>query len=242
MKGQEVDITKITRRHNDAGAPSGWLDSSDPENPRPYFRICGGVAWPYKGRPGFVVLVGEQTRNLRSGDPPKFYGLTESEHRNNGDMLSKCMELTTAVDTWYSNMVPEAQRVALHQFNLGQERKHAAGTQLINVPMLSEAGEASELFSYAEAELDTWTTAGQKTVFLGECSRVQAALQRVPENWDSAEDILKLPEVTALYYVLGSMFRLPYSIPAREPVFAKTDYDILNPPWEKKAEDRLRSV
>ena len=184
-----------------------------------------------------MVLVGEQARNLRSGDPPKFYGLTESEHRNNDDMLSKCVELTTAVDTWYSNIIPEAQRFGLHQFNLGQEQKHLTGIQLTNVPILSEAGDASQLFSYADAELDKRTTAGQKTVFLGECSRVQAALQRVPEEWDSAEGILRLPEVTALYYVLGAMFRLPYSIPAREPVFAKTDYDIFNPPWEKKGEN-----
>ena len=66
---------------------------------------------------------------------------------------------------------------------------------------------------------------------------VKAALQRVPEQWDSAEDILKPPEVTALYYVLGAMFCLPFSIPSREPVFAHTEYDIFNPPWEKNKED-----
>ena len=60
-----MDITKITRRHNDAGAPSCYSDS---ENHRDYLRICGGAAWPYKGRPGFVVVVGEQVRNLKSGD------------------------------------------------------------------------------------------------------------------------------------------------------------------------------
>lgn len=236
-----MDITKITRRltaHGpNAGAPSGWLDSSDPENPRCYFRICGGAAWPHKGRPGFVVLVGEQERNLRSCGPPVFYGLMESEQRTSDDMLSKCVELAATVDTWYSNIIAEAQRVALYQFNLSQEQKHLAGIQLINAPMLSEAGDASQLFSYADAELDQRTSEGRKTVFLGECTRVKAALQRVPEQWDSAEDILKPPEVTALYYVLGAMFRLPYSIPSREPVFARMDYDIFNPPWEKNRED-----
>jgi hypothetical protein len=161
----------------------------------------------------------------------------ESEHRNSDELLSKCVELTTVVDTWYSNMIPEAQRVVLHQFNLGQERKHAAGIQLTNVPMLSEAGDASQLFTYADVELDKRTTVGQKTIFLGECLRVQAALERIPEEWDSAEGILRLPEATALYYVLGAMLNLPYRMPSREPVFAKTDYDILNPPWEKKPED-----
>ena len=191
-----MDITKITRRHNDAGVPSGYADS---ENQRDYFRICGGVEWPYKGRPGFLVLVGEQVRNLKSGAPSKFYGLTESEHGKNNDMLLKCVELSTIVDTWYSNMIPEAQRVALHQFNLGQEQKHLTGIQVTNVPMLSEAGDAAQLFRYAEAEFDQRTSEGRKTVFLGECARVQAALQRVPEQWDGAKEILKLPEVTALY-------------------------------------------
>ena len=235
-----MHITKIKRRltaHGpNAGAPSGWLDSSDPENPRFYFRICGGAAWPHKGRPGFVVLVGEQVRNLRSCSPPVFYGLLESEQRTNDDMLSKCAELAAIVDTWYSNIIPEAHRVALHQFNLRQEQKHAAGIQLINAPMLSETGDASQLFSYADAELDQRTSAGRKTVFLGECARVKAALQRVPEEWDGAEDILKPPEVTALYYVLGAMFCFPFSIPSREPAFARTEYDIFNPPWEKNGE------
>ena len=177
-----------------------------------------------------MVLVAEEMRNLKSEDPPKFYGLTESEHRDSDDMLSKCVELTTIVETWYSNVIPGAKRIALHQFNLKQEQKHLTGIQLTNVPMLSEAGDASQLFSYSDAELDKRTTAGQKTVFLGECTRVQAALQRVPEEWDSAEAILRLPEVTALYYVLGAMSRLPYSARSREPVFARTDYDIFNPP------------
>jgi len=226
-----MDITKITRRHNDAGAPSGYSDS---ENHLDYFRICGGVQWPYKGSPGFLVLAGEQVRNLKSGAPSKFYGLTESEHRKNDGMLSKCVELSTIVDTWYSNIIPEAHRVSLHQFNLRQEQKHAAGIQFINAPMLSEAGDASQLFSYADAELDQRTSPGRKTVFLGECTRVKAALRRVPEQWDSAEDILKPPEVTALYYVLGAMLCFPYSIPSREPTFAQTEYDIFNPPWENK--------
>ncbi|MGP8090605.1 MAG: hypothetical protein ACLPUX_10960 [Syntrophobacteraceae bacterium] len=229
-----MDITKITRRNNDAGAPSGYSDS---ENHRDYFRICGGVEWPYMGRPGFLVLVGEQVRNLKSGAPAKFYGLAESQHRQNDDMLLKCVELSTIVDTWYSNIIPEAHRVALHQFNLGQEQKHLTSLQLTNVPMLSEAGDGAQLFRYTEAELDQRTSEGRKTVFLGECARVQAALQRVPEEWDSAKEILELPEVTALYYVLGAMFRLPYRIPSREPVFAMRDYDPLNPPWEKNGDD-----
>ena len=229
-----MDITKVTRRNNDAGAPSGYSDS---ENHRDYFRICGGVEWPYRGRPGFLVLVGEQVRNLKSGVPAKFYGLTESEHRQNDDMLLKCVELSTIVDTWYSNVIPEAHRVALHQFNLGQEQKHLAGVQFTNVPMLSESGDGAQLFRYAEAELDQRTSEGRKTVFLGECARVQAALQRIPKEWDSAKEVLELPEVTALYYVLGAMFRLPYRIPSRDAGRAETEYDIFNPPWEKNEKD-----
>ena len=118
-----------------------------------------------------MVLVGEQVRNLRSSSPPVFYGLAESEHRTSDDMLSKCVELAAIVDTWYSNVIPEARRVALHQFNLRQEQKHVAGIQFINAPTLSEAGDASQLFSYADAEIYQRTCEGRKTVFLGECTR-----------------------------------------------------------------------
>jgi hypothetical protein len=143
-------------------------------------------------------------------DPPVFYGLTESEHRTDDQMLSKCVELASIVDAWISNIIPEAQCVLLHQFNMRQQEKHLSRIQLFNPPMLSGSGDATQLFSYADAELGKRTSGGRKTVFLGECPKVQAALQRVPEEWGSADDILKLPEVTALYYVLGAMFRLPY--------------------------------
>ena len=184
-----------------------------------------------------MVLIGEEARNLKSGEPPKFYGLVESEHRGNDAMLSKCAELSSITEAWYSNAIPAAERAALHQFNLRQGKKRQAGVLLFNVPMLSDAGDATQLFRYADAELDQGTRGGQKTVFLGDCPRVQSSLQNVPAGWDFAEDILKLPGVAALYYVLGAMFRLPYSAPSKEPGQAKIDYDVFNPPWEKKRED-----
>jgi hypothetical protein len=218
-----MDTTKIKPRFNGVGARSGW---SDFENKKDYFRIYGGVAWPRKGRPGFLVLLAEETRNLQSGAPAMFYGLTESEHKNDNGLLLKCVELAGIVDTWYSNMVPDAQRMILHQFNREQERKYHPPLLFLDVPMLSEGGDATQLFSYADAELERRTTAGQKTVFLGECRKVQAALLRVPDVWDTAEDILKLSEVTALFYVLGAMSHYPYSPPLRSPAKAITEDDL----------------
>ena len=90
--------------------------------------------------------------------------------------------------------------------------------------MLSESGDAEQLFRYADAGLNE-NTLGQKTVFLGECPKVRAALQNIPAEW-SPEDVLKLPEVTALYYVLGAMLRLPYSIPSENAGQCMTEYNI----------------
>jgi hypothetical protein len=215
-----MDVTKIKRRLNDAGGNSGWSDFA---NYRDYFRILGGVAWPQKGRPGFVVLVGEEARNLKNGGPPKFCGLVESKHPNHDEMLSKCVELAPVVDTWYSNTTQEAQYFLMHEFNQGQQRKHLDGLLLLDAPMISESGDAEQLFRYVDAEFSKQTLGGQKTIFLGECPQVRAALQNVPEEWDK-EDILRLPEVTALYYVLGAMFRLPYSIRSSKPATAQTEY------------------
>ncbi len=217
-----MDTTKIKARFNGVGARSGCTDL---DTGRDYLRICGGVAWPFNGRPGFVVLIGEPFRDLRQHDPPVFYGLAESRHRNDDDMLSKCVELASIVDAWYSNTTRQAQYIPLHQFNLRQEQNNLGRIQLLNVPMLSD-GDAAQLFSYAEAELDKRTQGGRKTVFLAECSQVQAALQKVPERWTSPEAILKLPEVTALYYALGAMFCFPFTVPSREPATLRTDYDI----------------
>lgn len=231
-KGVEMDITKIRHKYNYVGGDAGW---SDIENRRDYFRICGGVAWPQKGRPGIVALIAEQARNLKSGGPPKFYVLVESTHQIEDDMLSKCAELSLIVDAWYSNVTSRSHYFLLHEFNQRQEAKRLSAIQLLNVPMLSETGDAEQLFHYADSEFHRLTL-NQKNVFLAECPKVRAALQNVPPVW-AVEDILRLPEVTALYYALGAMLRLPYSIPSPAAGQAKIDYDIFNPPFEKKDED-----
>lgn len=219
-----MDITKIIPRYNDMGGHVGW---SDPENHRHYFRVWGGVAWPCNGSPGFIVLLAEETHNLRSTNPAKLYGLLESTHPTPGAMLSKCAELSSNVDLFYSNTIPIAQRILLHEFNQRQERKRLSAIQLLNVPMLSEAGDAEELFRYADSMLLelTWD---QKAIFLGECPKVRGGLQNVPAEW-TPEDVLKLPEVTALYYVLGAMLRLPYSIPTENAGRCITEYDVFKP-------------
>jgi hypothetical protein len=219
-----MDITKIRRKQNQVGADSGWSDS---ENHCDYFRICGGVALPWKGSPGFVVLVAEAARNLRSGGPPTFYGLQEARATTDDELLLKCLELSSIVDTWYGNIIPDAQRFAVHQFNAKRGQRRLKGVQLQNAPMLTEAGDCEQLFRYAESELHKSMLGGQKTFFLGECPQVQAALQNLPEKWDSSEKILGLPAVTALYYVLGAMFCYPSSVRTNKPAFALTDYDPL---------------
>ncbi len=219
-----MDITKIKPCYNDMGGHVGWTDA---ENNRHFFRIWGGVAWPYNGSPGFIVLLAEQTHNLRSTDPAKLYGLLESTHPTPGGMLSKCAELSINADCFYSNMSPIVRRVLLNEFNQRQERKRLGTVSLLNVPMLSEGGDAEELFRYADSMLLelTWD---QKAIFLGECPKVRAALQNVPAQW-TPEDVLKLPEVTALYYVLGAMLRMKYAIPSENARQLVTDYDIFKP-------------
>jgi hypothetical protein len=229
-----MDITKIKARFDGMGARSGYTDL---ESDRDYLRICGGVAWPFNGRPGFVVLIGEAFRDLRYHDPPVFYGIAESRYRIDEDMLSKCVELASIVDTWYSNTTRQAQYIPLHQFNQRQVEKNLRRIQLINVPMLSEDGDAAQLFSYADSELDKRTLGGRKTIFLAGCPQVQAALQKVPEGPTRPELILGLPEVTALYYALGAMFCFPFTIPSREPTVLQTDYDIFQ---ERPAHNALK--
>ena len=129
-----MHIPKITRRHNNIGAPSGWLDSSDPENPPFLFPHLRGRRLASQRKAGFCGPCRRAGANLRSGSPPVFYGLAELEQRTSDDMLSKCAELAAIVDTWYSNVIPEAQRVALYQFNLSQEQKHLAGIDVSTPP------------------------------------------------------------------------------------------------------------
>jgi hypothetical protein len=220
-----MDITKIRPRHNDTGGRSGW---SDFDNQRNYFRIYAGVAWPHKGAPGFVVLVGEEARELASERQAEFFALSEWETRTAGDMLSKCAEVFVVTDAFYSNIVDQAEYALLHEFNLRQRQRHSPSLQLLNAPLLAEGGDPTQLFRYAESLLDEKTQGGRKTVSLGGCVKVQGALQRIPAGWDAADDILSLPGAAALYYALGAMFRLPYSMPSRNSGRALTEYDVLS--------------
>jgi hypothetical protein len=213
-----MDITKIQAVFNQGGGPAGWADY---ENHRHYFRIWGGLAWPDKGAPGFIVVIGE---GVSKNTNPAFYGLFESWHQNHNALLLKCAELASITDRFYSNS-PEVQRILLHGFNKEQQKTQVAGVRIYDAPLLKDS-DPTELFSYADAELDRRTSVGQKSVFLEACPLARVALQRLPKGGKNAETLLGLPEVTALFYVLGAMFMFPYKDP--------------EPPGEKQTWDPLR--
>jgi hypothetical protein len=218
-RAQSKNITKIKPYCDDLGAPLGWLDT---ENQRHFFRIWGGVAFPYNGNPGFVLVLGELARDLRSGAPTMFYALWESAHPTPEGMLSKCAELSSIVDAWYSNVILFDRWVLLHEFNARQAERHLGWVELRNAPLLSDAGDDEQLFRHAEAEFHE-NVVEKKTFFLSECPKTRAALQNVPAQWQKS-DILSLTPVTALYYVLAAMERLPYSTPSGNPAQCITEY------------------
>lgn len=217
-----MDITRIRPHINQGGGQTGWEDH---ENNRHYCRIWAGATWPDKGASGFLVVIGE---GWSTNTAPALYGLIESSHRNFDGILSKAAELLLVTDRFYAR-TSDAQNHLLHQFNRNQAKTQVGGLRVYDPPLVKER-DPTELFSYVDADLDRRTSGGQKSVFLEACPLTLAALQRVLKGWKNIETILDLPEVTALYYVLGAMFLFPYKDP--EPPGRTKPYDPLTSWWD----------
>lgn len=190
-----MDITKIQH------SGSEWKDM---ENNRIYRSIGAGGVWPDRGIPGFIVVVGESGQSPR--ESRTYFTLYEVKFSTISAMVEKMMELSCIVDGF---VAPPSQAVRREVLSLTRNIVTWDKTnEKIRRPWGVTDGDPTELFEYADQGFNERTAEGNKSVFLGACQQVRSGLEQLPRPWESVEVFLKLPEVAALYYILGQMFRL----------------------------------
>lgn len=178
--------------------PSGWLEADDG---RAFRRVVGGVAWPFSDKPGFMVVVGEdsqedmdhQTRHLRVlGEWREHMGLSFVELR---PMLACMAELRREMCArpWHGEVGPWGRVIA--EFNAAQ-----ACLRQPTVSVYPPPGEVD--FSF-HAGLVRRRVMHEKTLHIGQ-GVLGAKLGLLSADL-SGEKHAEHPEAAALFYAVAGL-------------------------------------
>lgn len=168
-------------------------------------RIVGGVGWPSKGRPGFVVVVGEEERpHADFADVHAVHILREVADWQGLNFLSPAAILTALADLrrldcvahWWGPDRPEFYpEVRTH--NREQARQRMPPTRV-----LAPRDDATLEWLAMRVHV---RTSGQKTMFFHRADKTRAALSALPRDLSSLAWNDAAPEVVALLAAMSAI-------------------------------------
>ena len=170
-----------------------------------YLYLAGGIAWPWKDVPGFVVVVAVSKMPGEDVDAPLFICLEELEDYRIEGLLDGCRRLRDRYGfrqsgnlfrTWHGDQTCFATLV--NQFNLMLMEEKVQGVYLSD-PIDFRQPSHFEPYKRRVQSLLTRTGAGNKSLILGRCSALRNYLQSLPPDADNC------PAVTALGGVIYSL-------------------------------------
>ncbi len=216
---------------------AGWHDE---ETNRDYRRIVGGLAWPHVDMPGFAVIIGEEFKDLGPARVPEqdsvlMYVLQEAESGNLDALLRFCAIHMRKV-TWYGNIFDTVNMLHLRDFNRVERDTGRPQLSLLPPPPLYSEGDLKKAFEHGIDRILV-RTSDRKTLIVGDNPLIRVCRDSVPK--DAAENPEEYPRLLALCFAVNALDRIPWVHPQADskPAFALTEYDIFDPPWEKKRED-----
>lgn len=192
------------------GDPSPWKEPDafrNLETGDRYLWLAGGIGWPWKDLPGFVVIVAVGKMLGEGVDGPLFICLDELEDYRIEGLLSGCLRLRdrygfrqsdSLFQIWYGDQDPFATTV--NQFNLKhmKEEENVRGVYP-SAPLDFQQPNHFELYKRKVQSLLTRDEAGSKSLLLGKCSMLRNYLQNLPQDAENC------PAVTALGGVAYSL-------------------------------------
>jgi len=191
-----------------------------------YLHLAGGIGWPWKDVPGFVVVIAVGKMPGEKGDAPLFTCMDELEDHRIEGLLEGCLRLRdrygfrqngNLFQTWYGDSTCFATLV--NQFNLKLMEERVQGIYLSD-PIDYQQSNYFELYKRRTQSLLTRDVAGRKSLTLGKCSRLRNYLQSLPLD---AEDC---PAITALGGVVYSlMVSTPWALRAQISEATTNDMD-----------------
>jgi len=204
-----------------------------------YRRICGGLAWPQTllNRPGFGVIVGEEFNDQGPNRVPDkedvvMHVLADVERANFNELMSECAGFAQKI--WYCSPYDMAVTGLLVQFN---QTERDAGRPYFYpgiAPLIGGDGDLTEIFKYGVERIKQRNNRG--TLILDAGPRVKVCLQDIPLDPTKLESY---PPLVALCFAVGALdyYQYIHLQADNKPAFAKTDYDVFNPPFEKVGGD-----
>ena len=210
---------------------SPWKDPAtfrNLETGETYLYLAGGIGWPWKDVPGFVVIVAVGKMPGEGIDAPLFTCMDELEDGRIEGLLEGCLRLRDRYGfrqsdilfrTWYAD--PDRFATPVNQFNLKlrkeEEKVHGVYP---TAPHDFQQPNHFELYKRWIQSLLTKNEEGSKSLILGKCNALKNYLQSLPPDADEC------PAVTALGGVVYSlMVHTPWIIRTHVPQKTISDID-----------------
>lgn len=113
-------ITRKVRKERWGGEQEVFIDEITGQE---YRRIVGGLAWPFGGKPGFAVVVGEALQEDPATKARKLRVLAEVEEHDAGNLLRRCQEWRGRykVGDWLGDTFNQPMMWILRSFNENME-------------------------------------------------------------------------------------------------------------------------
>ena len=179
---------------------------------RVYRRIVGGLAWPYPGKPGFLVVVAENFKEERQSGQRLLWVLAEKEAETIQELRRACRELTDTylAGPWYGD---PSQRAMVRHLNLPEPHEDRRDSKRLIILSAPYRQDPQALHYYLQL-LGELVRTSQKTLFFGPKSRVPGYILNLlnlpPEAL--AGKLAEQPPIAALGYAASALrLRQPYS-------------------------------
>lgn len=176
-----------------------------------YYHIAGGIAWPGTKAPGYVLIVGVKVEIENDKEIPVLFCLDEAEDRCVDGLLGQCLNLRERygyqqglLQYWYGDYERLQSLVGRFNQQLQDETNHVNGVYPAR-PSDFEKGNHFEIYLNDIWSLLTPRESGAKSLFIGNCHRLQNAIRSVLQDAAKRYSDDDCPPVACLGYVVHSL-------------------------------------
>jgi hypothetical protein len=176
-----------------------WLQDADTGHK--YSQIIGGIAWPYQGKPGYVIVVGEDFIQDESAHARHLRVLKEFESLDVALLVRICqdMQVEYLMDDWYGNLDNRPMVSIYYQLTTNE-----AAARRFNIFRASHSSDRQALGYYLSV-IKEYLRPGKKLLHFGNGSKLPAYLAQVSTDvmGEKADEHAPL---AALGYVVAYFF------------------------------------
>jgi len=207
-------------------ACSGSVYWEDSKTGNSYRKVVIGFSWP-AAKPGYIVVLSEDKYRDARSDLHNINVVADFEQHGMDLFVEKLHEVAElySVTDLYGDPENKVGREFLAVFNDRLSRQGRRGSWISSPPMQGERAQ----FEYGVQTILRLLRASRKTLFLGETSRLPAALMELQPQDVSRASPQDYPAVAALAYGVTALTYWPFrEDPGRTPVKAITEYDLFD--------------